>query len=240
MPIKTLIIDDEKQARIILRDELSSFQDIDIIDEASNVEEAVSKIRELKPDLIFLDIHLGNGNGFDVLNKIGGHPVKVVFVTAYDQYAVQAFKYNTLHYILKPIHRNDIAVVILKIQKSQDDMEVIRQKVNLIHNNRIAIQTSEGISFHAISDIIRCQSDSNYTMIYFSNDPKLLTAKTLREFEELLASCGFERVHNSHLINLQHVKKYVNRDGGHLVMSDNTIVPISQRKKSQFLKLFSE
>lgn len=238
--LRTIIIDDEKQARVILREELSLFKEIEIIDEAESVDDAVRKILNHKPDLVFLDIHLGQGNGFDVLNKVAGNNFKVVFATAYDQYAVQAFKYNTLHYILKPIHKKDLLEVITKLNTATTELEIIRQKVNLIRNNRIAIQTGEGISFHDISSIIRCQSDSNYTLIFFSNEPKLLTARTLRDFEELLTTVGFERVHNSHLVNLAHVKKYSNKDGGHLVMSDNTIVPVSQRKKSQFLKLFSE
>lgn len=236
----TLIIDDEEQARNILADELKAFPEINLIGEADGVEDAIEKIQRLKPDLIFLDIHLGYGNGFNVLNAIDNEDLKVVFVTAYDKYAVQAFKHNALHYILKPIHINDLKDVVRKLQTSSEKLDAIKSKVHLLRMNKIGIQTSDGISFHGIQEIVRCQSDSNYTVIFFANEPKLLSAKTLKDFEDMLTPLGFERVHHSHLVNLHHVRKYQNKDGGHLVMTDGSVIPISQRKKSSFLKVLSE
>ncbi len=244
MSIQTIIVDDEKQSRIALCEELNAFEhDIEIIGEADNVKSAVKLIDEKKPDLLFLDINLGDGSGFNVLEQITWKDLKVVFVTAYDQYAIKAFKFNAIDYILKPINSIELKQAIEKATAQKNTLLSSSNFKELIHNFRntiqkkIAIPTSEGISFIPVDEIIRCQSDSNYTFIYLLKGERILTAKTLREFEELLSEWGFERIHNSHIVNINEMSKYVNKDGGYVVMRDGSNVPVAQRKKTHLLSI---
>lgn len=240
--LKALLIDDEKQSRNALREELGELSDrIEIIGEADSVKNAIIAIEELHPDVVFLDIHLGDGLGFDVLGKTAFTAFNVIFVTAYDQYAIKAFNYGALHYILKPVHQNDLRVAVEKIKPvaagSNNEMLEIIKKIQFLTARKVPVPSSSGITLYDLDDIIRCQSESNYTYVFSKSEDKIITAKTLKEFEELLGNYGFERVHNSHLINVKHIKKYINKDGGYLIMSDNSSVPIAQRKKTAVLRL---
>ena len=242
MKFKTLIIDDVKYARENLTFALLSFSnEIQIIGEANSVETARIAIEELKPDLIFLDINLGDGTGFDVLENLKFTDFKLVFLTAYDQYAIKALKVNAIDYLLKPMNILELKDVIQKIIRLEyKDTLRISNLLETVKDNKpkkIAIPSQDGISFYEIYEIIRCQSDGNYTNIYFTDKSKTLSSKTLKFFEETLEGLGFERIHNSHLINVKHVKKYINLDGGFLKMSDDVEVPISQRKKTYVLNL---
>ena len=196
-----------------------------------------------------MDIQLGDGNGFDILEQLASKNGKstshIVFVTAYEEYAIKAFRFSALDFLLKPIDPEELEKVIGKIKQAvakKDNyahidllLENIRKKVD--HFKRIALSTADGIHLFEISDIIRCESEDNYTKFYLKNNKPVLISKTLKEYEELLTEHGFERIHQSHLINLAYLKSYIKKDGGYVVMSDNSNLPISQRKKDRLQEL---
>ena len=223
MKQRTIIIDDEKYARENLIHELEKYNDIiEIIGEANNVESAIEIIDNLKPNLIFLDINLGDGTGFNVLENVMFNDFKTVFVTAYDQYAIKALKINAIDYLLKPLNKTELKEVVDKIVSLETKMqiqvqEILSQVKNNFRSKKIAIPSTEGLILYEIDSIIRCQSDGNYTMIFFNDKKKIISSKTLKHFDELLGEYGFERIHNSHLVNINYITKYLNKDGGFLM-----------------------
>ena len=244
--IRYIVIDDEKQSRSALTSELDNHKDkIKIIAEADSVATAIEAINDFRPDLIFLDVHLGDGSGFNVLEKISWHKCKVVFVTAYDQYAMKAFKFNAIDYILKPVSQEEISRVIDRVANIEPMEEDILNK-NFLANyknttpKRIVISNSDGVHLIEVDEIIRCEADGNYTKIYSTNSEVIITSKTLKEYDTMLADMNFERVHNSHLVNLRHIKKYLNKESGFLQMSDGSQIPVSQRKKSYVLSILDK
>lgn len=248
--ITALLIDDDSNLRNGMKGFLSLYApDIVILGEADSVKTGISAIEYHQPNVIFLDIQLGDGTGFDILEQVmqrkGSLSCHVVFITAHEQYAVKAFRFSALDYLLKPVDPEDLNKVVEKIKKalnSNDNyahidllLENIRKKVDKF--KRIALSTSDGIHLFEVSDIIRCESQDNYTKFYIKDSKPILIAKTLKEYEELLSGQGFERIHQSHLINLAYLKSYIKKDGGYAVMADNSHLPISQRKKERLQEL---
>ncbi len=248
--ITALLIDDDINLRNGMKGLLQMYApEIRIIGEADSVESGVEAMDRLKPQVVFLDIQLNDGTGFDILEQLASRNGKssshIVFITAHEQYAVKAFRFSALDFLLKPVDPEELQKVIEKIKKvldRNDDfahidllLENIRKKVD--NFKRIALSTAEGIHLFEISDIIRCESEDNYTRFYLRNNKPVLISKTLKEYEELLAEHGFERIHQSHLINLAYLKSYIKKDGGYVVMSDNSNLPISQRKKDRMQEL---
>jgi len=244
--MKTLIIEDEIQAVIALQHELkSNCPKIKICGTATNIQEAIALIKKEQPELLFLDIQLKDGTGFELLEKLGNYNFKIIFTTAYSEYALQAIKISALDYLLKPIDSEELIEAVdkankvtLEETKFQLQHFIQNQHANPLHK-KIAIQTSKGISLHEIETIIRLQADGNYTAIYLSNGKKLLVAKILKDFEELLNTLGFIRIHHSHIINLYHLESYLNEDGGYVIMSDKKTVSVSKRKKNELLKVLN-
>lgn len=245
-----ILIDDDANLRAGMRQMLSRYApDISIIGEADSVQSGVETINRLKPQVLFLDIQLTDGTGFDVLEQLaeinGKITSQVVFITAHEQYAIKAFRFSALDFLLKPVDPEELQKVIGKIKQvlAQSDnyahidllLENIRRKVD--NFKRIALSTSDGIHLFEISDIIRCESEDNYTKFFIKNSKPILISKTLKEYEELLTGHGFERIHQSHLINLTYLKSYIKKDGGYVVMSDNSHLPISQRKKERLQEI---
>lgn len=245
-----LLIDDDANLRAGMRQLLLRYApNIKVIGEADSVQTGVDTINQLNPDVLFLDIQLTDGTGFDLLEQLASKNGKitsqVVFITAHEQYAIKAFRFSALDFLLKPVDPEELQKVIGKINDvlSKSDnyahidllLENIRKKVD--NFKRIALSTSEGIHLFEISDIIRCESEDNYTKFYIKNNKPILISKTLKEYEELLSEHGFERIHQSHLINLAYLKSYIKKDGGYVVMADNSNLPISQRKKERLQEL---
>jgi two-component system LytT family response regulator len=248
--ITAILIDDDANLRSGLKSMLGIYApEIDIIGEADSVKTGVLILQALQPQVVFMDIQLGDGNGFDILEQLASKNGKstshIVFVTAYEEYAIKAFRFSALDFLLKPIDPEELEKVIGKIKQvvaKKDNyahidllLENIRKKVD--HFKRIALSTADGIHLFEISDIIRCESEDNYTKFYLKNNKPVLISKTLKEYEELLTEHGFERIHQSHLINLAYLKSYIKKDGGYVVMSDNSNLPISQRKKDRLQEL---
>lgn len=225
--------------------------DILIIGEAESVKTGIAVIEKLRPQVIFLDIHLTDGTGFDILerlNKVNGKlNAHIVFITAHEQYAVKAFKFSALDFILKPVDPEELQDTMAKIKEAVGKnnsfenidllLENIRKKVD--NFKRIALSTSDGIHLFEVSDIIRCEAKINYTQFFIKNHKPILISKTLKEYEELLSEHGFERIHQSHLINLSYLKSYIKTDGGYVIMADNSNIPIAQSKKEKLQELIN-
>ena len=244
--IRCIVIDDEKQSRNALISELENYKDrVKVIAEADSMASAIESINDFRPDMVFLDIHLGDGMGFNVLENVTWHKCKVVFVTAYDEYAIKAFKFNAIDYILKPVSSDEIKRVVERVVQFEPFEETILNR-NFLSNykngapKRIAISNSDGVHLVEIDEVVRCEADGNYTKIYTVNNEVILTSKTLKEYDILLLDFNFERVHNSHLVNMRHIKKYLNKDSGYLQMTDGSQIPVSQRKKSYVLSILDK
>jgi len=248
--ITALLIDDDQHLRQGMKSLLERHApEIRIIGEAESVKTGIEAIENWKPQVVFLDIHLNDGTGFDILEQVaktnGKLSSHIVFITAHEQYALKAFKFSALDYLLKPVDPEELKKSVVKIKEVLEKntsfdhidllLENIRKKVD--HFKRIALSTADGIHLFEISDIIRCESQDNYTQFFIKNHKPLLISKTLKEYEELLMEHGFERIHQSHLINLSYLKSYIKTDGGYVIMGDNARLPIAQRKKERLQEL---
>jgi len=248
-PLKIFILDDEFQSRNFLsKCIISNHTDVQIVGSATTINEALAGIRELDPDLVFLDVMLDNETGFDLLEKIGDIKFNLIFITAHDAYAIKAFKFNALDYLLKPIDVEELDAAIEKAKARQLQHTVMPKAVmdnflsalklpNAIEK-KIPIPTSEGFLLVPLQDILYCQSSSNYTQINLTNKRKLVSGYTLKHYDELLSEHHFFRVHKSFLINLAHVTAYKKGEGGTIVMSDNMEIELSRRNKESFIRIF--
>jgi two-component system LytT family response regulator len=246
--LKTIIIDDEQHCVDRISKLLSKYNNsIDLVGTCTTVDDAKTMIESEQPDIIFLDVHLHEKTGFDLLKQLSNINFEIVFTTAYDSYAVDAFKFSALDYLLKPIDEDDFYLTIEKIKKKTSLKDVSKKVGVLIHNledrnqhlKKIGISTLEGLTIVEITNIIRCQSDINYTHIFLKGNRKMTVAKTLKHFENLLEQYNFFRIHNSHLINLSFVEKYIKGKGGYVLMSDKTHIEVAVRRKDVFLKKLS-
>lgn len=244
MRIKSILVDDEKHGRENLVGILKQHcSEVEIVGEANSVENAILLIKKHKPELIFLDIEMPKANGFQLLEHFKEINFEVIFVTAYDNYAIKAIRFSAADYILKPINYHDLKAAVEKVvQRIQQKEE--NQRIKELHHNiqqpenpRIGLPTGDRIEFVSVKEIIHCKGEGNYTHIYMEGKKPLLVAKTLVEFEELLKEYSFVRTHKSHLVNLKHVSAYLKIDGGILQLSSGENVAISRRRKEVVLKM---
>lgn len=246
--LKAIIVDDEQHCiealeRLILQNKV----DIDLKASVSEVEEAIKAIELYDPDVVFLDVHLRNGTGFDLLKQLGHIDFYIVFTTAYEEYAVNAFKYSAFDYLLKPMDPEEFKETINRLQEKRNEESHSKRLEVLFHNfqnkfegiKKIAIPTIRDYTFLNIPDIVRCESDGNYTKIFSLKGRKLTSTRTLKYFEDFLGDIQFFRIHKSHYVNLTHVEKYIKGKGGYVVMSDGTTLEVAVRRKEEFLKRLS-
>lgn len=245
MTIRAIVVDDEPNARqnlgILVENHCPN---VEIVGMASSVQEAVQAIKTLHPDMVFLDIEIGEGSGFDILEKIGPNPPEIIFTTAFDQYAVRAFRYSATDYLLKPIDIEELEAAVMRVSDKIRRNQISRNLENLMSNlgqrerkmRRIGLPVQGGIQYFYLEEIIRLQSHSNYTAFHLTKDREFLVSRTLKEYDEMLSNQGFVRVHQSHLINLEHVSQYQKADGGYVIMSDGSSVPLSKTHKDNFLE----
>lgn len=235
--LRLAIVDDEAPARASLRAALGTLPlPVEVVGEADDLASAVHLLDTERPAVVLLDIWLGDGTGFDVLETTAHKDVRVVFVTAFDNYAVRAFRSGALHYLLKPVVRADLQQALERALAEQVVPSSVLQRVRQQLADRITITTAEG--FHVIDplDIVHCESDGNYTRFHLRNGERILASRTLKEFESQLEPHGFLRVHHSHLVNMGEVKMYLHREGGVLVLSTNDEVPIAHRRKQEVVE----
>lgn len=243
--MKAVLLDDEihctKTLSLILKQHCP---EVEIIGIFNHPAEALVFLQSNKVDVLFLDIEMPFMNGFKLLNRLQPDSTKVVFTTAYDSYAIKAFKYSAFDYLLKPIDEIELVETVGRIkttvnenvQKSQIDHLLDMIKDKSATPKRIAFPTLEGLEFVDVDQILRCESSSNYTTIHLMNSSAMVVCRTLKEIEELLPSTLFLRVHNSHVINIQHIRKYIKGAGGSIKMSDDHEVPVSRLRRDQVLK----
>lgn len=241
--MRTVIIDDEPKSRQTISNFIAKYAtDLQIIGQADCVEKGVALIESEKPELVFLDIQMPDGTGFDLLGQVMFNDFKLIFCTSYDQYAIKAFRFSAIDYLLKPLDPDIFVAAIKKI--SGEDGAQMKDKLEVLIANksdfsRIALHSFEGINLVNINDIIRCESSGNYTRFIIKNQPNLLVTKTLKEFDEILSNQGFIRIHKSFLVNINHITKYVKGEGGWVIMSDDSKIEVSRRKKDRLLQILS-
>lgn len=239
MKPRLLIVDDEAPARAALLEALaSSGLPHEVVGQADGRDAAVQLMDRLRPDVVLLDIRLGDGTGFEVLERAAWKQAGTIFITAYDQYAIRAFRCAAVDYLLKPVDARLLAQALQRVRPAAATAEVETLLRNIARpgEERIVVPCAEGIHVLAPANITRCEADGNYTKLFTTDGERLVTARTLKDFEELLAPHRFERVHMSHLVNLLRIRKFLNRDGGTLVLDDGTEVPVSQRKRQQVVE----
>ncbi|MDX6746111.1 LytTR family DNA-binding domain-containing protein [Polaribacter sp. PL03] len=241
-----IIVEDNSLAlEMLINDITNNHNEIKIIGTATSVVEAAKLLQTTKPDILFLDIMLGDGTGFDILEIFPNLNSKIIFVTASDAYAIKAFKFAAIDYILKPYTDQDLSKAIekanLQLQPENEQLKVLKQAITKPNTKleKISLHTLEKIIVANIADIIRCKSDNNYTTFYFNNNEKILVSKTLKFYADLLKEVGFLRVHQSHLVNTKYIKEFIKSDGGYLVLTDNANVPVSVRKRNEVLAVLN-
>jgi two-component system, LytTR family, response regulator len=242
--LKTIIVDDEHDAVNFISTIITEYcPSLEVVGKAHNVSEGVAAIIDRIPDLVFLDIEMPNGNGFDLLSKFPEKNFDVIFITAFNHYAIKAIKFSAVDYILKPININEfIEAVNRVIQKrtekttgTDDSFRILMENLKSAHPTRLAIPTSDGMEYLNPKDIIRIEADRSYSWFFITGNRKILVSKHLKEFQDLLSDRYFFRSHNSHLINLKYVRKFSRREGGFIEMLDGEQIPISRNRKDLFL-----
>lgn len=246
-PLKAILVDDELPSLQNLQQKLVEFcPDISVIAMSQKPEEAIQLIEYHQPDVIFLDIEMPRMNGFKMLEEIKEKNFDIVFITAYNHYAIDAIRISAFDYLVKPVPVRDLQNSVNRLinthrRQMPEKIDVLRQNLSnsRSQNDKITIVTNEGVDFYEIHQIIRIESSSNYSKIHFKDGKVLLVTKLLKDFEEILTPYRFYRIHNSHLINLSYIKKYLRGDGGQVIMQNDEIIDVARRKKEEFLKLIS-
>lgn len=244
--LKAVVIDDIETIR---RDYLTLIKahcpNVQIIGEADSVESGAKLIRQVQPDLVFLDVEMGDGTGFDLLQKLKPINFKVIFVTGHEDFAIRAFRVSAIDYLLKPLDANDLVEAVKKAEEALGN-DALETKLNNLFSNlerpknlqKLILKTADRIYSVDIQDIVNCESDKNYTTFYLINAPKLVVSNNLKEYETMLAPHNFFRTHKSHLINMAYFDHFIKSDGGNtIVMKNKQAIPLSVRKKDDFLSL---
>jgi two-component system LytT family response regulator len=246
--LRTLIIDDEPSVRNTLNGLLKrTCPQVSIVGEAHSVATGIRAIMEKSPDLILLDIKMDDGTGFDLLNHFENINFKIIFVTAYEEFAIRAFDFSAIDYLLKPINPEKLvkAVKNVELLKSKDfstQLNALRENIDT-HGGaikKIILKNQESIHLLNVDDIIHCESDGSYTVFETFDNYKIVVSKNLKEYDALLSQSGFLRLHRSHLINLKHIKRFDKHDGGYIVMSNGSQIPVSTSGRERLLELFKE
>ncbi|MBS1647987.1 MAG: response regulator transcription factor [Bacteroidetes bacterium] len=247
--IKALIVEDEIQSRKLLYALLEkNCPEIKVVALAANVKEALEAVQTHQPNLVFLDITMPDGTGFDFLEKTPAIKFDIIFTTATDKYAVKAIKYSALDYLLKPIDNEELKHAVEKMIQKKQQLNTVENLAHLLQNikqstdsyQKITLPTGGSYEIVLVKDIIRCEAEGSYTHFFFPNKKKILATSGLKYYEDLLPPNYFMRIHNHHLINLNHVVRYLKNDGGFAIMSDETKIEVSRRKKDDFLNALKQ
>ena len=241
---KVLIIDDEKRIRDFVKRMIDSFElDVQVYTDGESVDTGIESIKRIQPDIVFLDIQMPDGTGFDLLNQIGEKRFELIFITAFQEYAIMAIKFSALDYILKPIDAEELKTALVNAldtidyKKEDTQFDALTHNLNTNQKRKLVLKTQESVHVVDLNEIIRCEADKNYTFFYLNNGKKILVSRTLKDFEMLLGNHGFFRAQQSHLINLEYIDRYDKQEGGSVIMKDGASVPLSSAKKDQFFQL---
>lgn len=242
--LTAIIIEDNPDALHLLKSNIERHHpEIDIINTAQSVVEAAKILRKSQPDILFLDIMLGDGTGFDVLEIFPDLSSKLIFVTASDEYAIRAFKFAAIDYVLKPYSEDDLNKAI---QRAKAQLQPNKERLNILKEtlaapeakpDKISLHTLDKIIIVNLDDIVRCEADNNNTIFYLKDSPKVFVTKTLKYFADMLSSYEFLRVHQSHLVNIQFISAFIKTDGGYLLLKNKETVPVSVRKKVEVIEI---
>ncbi|MFT4779864.1 MAG: two-component system LytT family response regulator [Flavobacteriales bacterium] len=243
--MKAVIVDDEKHCSATLKYEIErSIPELEVVEIFQNPLEALKALPTMELDLLFLDIEMPHLNGFELLQKLGKIEFGVIFTTAYDEFALRAFKHSAVDYLLKPVSSEDVKQAVDKYKEagmgsvSEMQLQILFNRLEGKGFTKIALPSSEGLDFVSPESIMHCESQSNYTKVFFKERKRILVSRTLKEIEEMLDGNGFFRVHHSHIVNLNYISKYVKGSGGYLVMDDGTQIPVSRSRKESLMVLF--
>lgn len=246
--LKCILVDDEINSLEMMEWLLKTYcPEVEILALCNSAKEGIDAINRLDPEIVFLDINMPEMNGFDMLEQVKNHSFEIVFCTAHDQFAIKAFKFAAINYLLKPVDPDDLKTTIQRIAEkriniSEDQYSLLMQKLNRSSKsapNRIALTTNEGLIFVETRDIVYCKAESNYTTVILSDNKKITVSRVLKELDEVLSGPEFFRVHSSFLIGINHVKKFIRGEGGHLVMDNGDSITVSRSRKQEFMELFS-
>lgn len=244
--LRTLIIDDEKNNRNKIRELLENyFINVQVVGEADGVKTGLESILHHSPELVLLDIRLQDGDAFDLLNKLGQVNFKIIFITAYEEYALKAIKFSALDYLLKPVLLEDLKAAISKAEQQMlNELNLklleLSNNLNTSKNKRIVLKTVEKLHFIPVQDIMRCEADKNYTTFFLIDNKKIVVSGSIKDYEDILCEQGFYRLHKSHIVNLNYIKSYEKADGGTVILTDGSHVPVAVRKKNQLIELFNK
>jgi two-component system, LytTR family, response regulator len=244
--LRTIIIDDEPHIRQTLEKMGVQYcRNVNLIATASNVKNGVETIKKLHPELVLLDIKMDDGTGFDLLKLLEPVDFKVIFITAFDQYAIKAFKFSAIDYIMKPVDPDELCQAVNKAEKLvqtqfNEQLKVLEDNIRPIDklNKKIILKTFDNIHLIKVQDINYCESDGSYTTVHLMNGKNIIVSNTLKDYEEMLSESGFFRVHKSFLINIRHIDRFEKSEGGQVVLEDESKVPVSSRKKEELLEMF--
>lgn len=246
--MNVLIIDNDPKIREGLKEMIVKYApSISQIFEAGGVMEGIEAIKKIEPQIVYLDVEMDDGTGFDLIKQIGNYTFQLVFITAHDKYAVDAFRFSAIDFLQKPIDLEDLLDSIEKAKTSiqntnlQKQLQVLYENMGSIRTNekKIVLKDNEAIHFIRVQDIIRCEADGAYTKFVVTNSTPILISKSLKEYDDLLTPFGFIRCHHSHLVNTTKIMKFDKTDGGSLILENNEYIPVSQRKKDQVLEYLS-
>ncbi|MFT6334721.1 MAG: two-component system LytT family response regulator [Saprospiraceae bacterium] len=245
--VRVVIIENEVDAQSLLSSIIQEYcPSLELVGMAKNINDGLSLIENTRPDLVFIDIEIDGGTSFQLLDKLVHMSFKIIFTTAYDQHALKAFKYGAVDYLLKPYSPQDVLKSVERVRRTLYDQAIFNRLDFLIknnkpeHNKKMSIPTSEGVSVISVNDIVKVEADRSYCFICLSDGERMLVSKPLKEIEENLPSKMFFRVHTTHLINMEYIKKYVKEDGGYVIMNDGSSVPIARRRKQHFLEMLGK
>ena len=245
--IRCVIVEDEEMARKVLKSLLAQYcQDVMVCAEADDIVSGKNMIETFHPDLVFLDIEMPGGSGFKLLTSIEDKDFEVVFITAYEQFVIKAIRHDALDYILKPIDPKELVAAVEKVKEAKYKKTLKKQYDSLLKNldpeqlvvRKISLSTADKIHLINVDDIIRCESDNYYTIIFFKDGTSLMVSKTLKEIDQKLEEYDFVRTHKSHLVNMRCIKNFI-KDEMMVVMTDDTKVPVSKRKKERILEVIN-
>lgn len=245
--LKCIIVDDELDSRNILSDYLKKYvKNVDIQASCENIQEAEIAINSFKPDLVFLDIEMPFGNGFDLIEKFSKIDFEIIFITAFSQYAIQAFNLSALHYILKPIDIDELVIAVDKAKEkiasktNFDQTKILLENLNSIgqDNKKVVLPMIDGFEVVRVGEILYCEAEDNFTCFHFTSGKKALICRNLKFYENVLNELGFCRIHRSTVINLQFVKKYIKGKGGSVILENDKELQVSKSRKQDFLSKF--